>query len=62
MVSFLDQVPEEMKVYVPLFTNVITKYDFNKFLHFFFAFIAHMSETQGELIVYCFVRCPSTIT
>jgi Zn-dependent M16 (insulinase) family peptidase len=25
MVSFLDQVPEEMKIYVPLFTNIITK-------------------------------------
>ena len=25
MMSFLDEVPEEMKLYVPLFTNVITK-------------------------------------
>ncbi|XP_053386243.1 presequence protease, mitochondrial-like [Mercenaria mercenaria] len=38
MVSFLDQVPMEMKVYVPLFTNVITKmgagiYDFKELSH-----------------------------
>lgn len=38
MVSFLDQVPEEMKLYVPLFTNVITKmgagiYDYKELSH-----------------------------
>ena len=25
MVSFLDAVPEELKLYIPLFTSVITK-------------------------------------
>lgn len=38
MVSFLDQVPEEMKIYIPLFTNVITKmgagsYDYKELSH-----------------------------
>ncbi|KAL4217277.1 Presequence protease [Mactra antiquata] len=38
MISFLDQVPEEMKVYVPLFTSVITKmgagiYDYKELSH-----------------------------
>ncbi|XP_060572656.1 presequence protease, mitochondrial-like, partial [Ruditapes philippinarum] len=38
MVSFLDQVPEEMKIYVPLFTNIITKmgagiYDYKQLSH-----------------------------